>query len=132
MWIPASCGGAANFTVAVGWAFWGSPPSISPYVGIPATLIHLDEVKISEHTAIIFQTKLLNHLSEGPIGLIIVPASLANKTVVNQNLLICESPTIGEAPVENFRIGFSRKDLRSHIFIADPQIPACPAIESLS
>jgi hypothetical protein len=61
-----------------------------------------------------------------------MPASLANKTVVNQDLLLCESPTIREAPVKNFRIAFSRKDLCSHIFIVDPQIPACPAIESLS
>src|SRR5215475_10611931 len=98
-------------------AFWSSSPSISPHVGIPATLIHLDEVKISEHTAIISQTKLLNHLNEGPVGLIIVPASLANETVVNQNLLFCESPTIGETPVENFLIAFSRKNLCSHIFI---------------
>ena len=80
----------------------------------------------------ISQTKLLNHLSERPVGLIIMPASLANKTVVNQDLLLCESPTIREAPVENFRIGFSRKDLCAHIFIVDPKIPACSAIESLS
>src|SRR6516164_7481356 len=99
---------------------------------MPATLIHLDEVKISEYTAMISQTKLLNHLTEGSVGLIIMPASLANKTVVNQDLLLCESPTIGEAPVENFRIGFSRKDLSFYIFIVDPKIPACSAIESLS
>jgi hypothetical protein len=112
-------------------AFWGSSPSISPHVGRPATLVHLDEVKISEHTTISSQTKLLNHLTERPVGLIIVPASFANETVVNQDLLLCESPSIGEAPVENLRIGFSRKDLSFHIFIAHPQIPACPAIESL-
>jgi hypothetical protein len=82
------------------------PPSVSPHVGIPPTLVHLDEVKISEHAAIISQTMLLNHFSEEPIGLIIMPASLANETVVNQNLLLREQPTIGEAPVENFRIGF--------------------------
>ena len=99
---------------------------------MPATLIHLDEVKISEYTAMISQTKLLNHLTKGSVGLIIMPASLANKTVVNQDLLLCESSTIREAPVENFLIAFSRKDLCSHIFIVDPQIPACPAIESLS
>src|SRR5262249_31816826 len=116
-----------------GWlrAFWGSSPSISPHVGVPATLIHLDEVKISEHGAI-SQTKLLNHLTEGPVGLIVVPASLAKETVVNQNLLLRESPTIGQAPVQNFHIAFSRKDLCSHIFIAVPLIAACPAIESLS
>src|SRR5262245_13061764 len=98
---------------------------------MPAALVHLDEVKISAHPAIISQTKLRNHVSED-YGLIIMPASFANETVVNQNLLICESPTIGEAPVENFRIGFSRKNLCSHIFIADPKISARPAIESLS
>src|SRR4029453_6575122 len=94
-------------------------------------LVHLDEVKISEHPAIISQTEFRNHLSEDP-GLIIMPASFANKTVVNQNLLLREPPTIGEAPVENFRVGFSRKNLFSDIFVADPKIPACPAIESLS
>src|SRR5215468_3683549 len=105
---------------------------MSPHLGIPPSLSHGQEVKIGDHNAIVSQAKLLNHLTEGPVGLIIVPASLANDTVVNQNLLLCESPTIGEAPVENFLIGFSRKNLCSHIFIADLQIPACPAIESLS
>jgi hypothetical protein len=61
---------------------------------MPAALVHLDEVKISEHPAIISQTKLRTHLSEDP-SLIIVPASLANKTVVNQNLLLRQLPTIG-------------------------------------
>jgi hypothetical protein len=101
-------------------------------VGIPATLVHLDEVKISKRAAIISQTKLLNHLSEEPIGLIIMPASLANETVVNQNLLLREPPAIDEAPVENFRVGFSRKHLCSDILIVHPQISAGPAIESLS
>jgi hypothetical protein len=36
-----------------------------------------------------------------------MPASLANETVVNQNLPLREPPTIGEAPVENFRVSFS-------------------------
>src|SRR4029453_236310 len=98
---------------------------------MPAALVHLDKLKISEHPAIISQTKLRDHLSENP-GLIIMPASFANETVVNQNLLLRELPTVGEAPVENFRVGFSRKNLLSDIFITDPQISARPAIESLS
>src|SRR4029450_11661529 len=105
---------------------------IAPHVGIPAALVHLDEVKISRHAAIISQTKLPNNLTEGRVALIIMPASLANETVINQNLLFREPATIGKAPVENFRIGFSRKHLCADIFIADAQIPACPAIESLS
>jgi hypothetical protein len=61
-----------------------------------------------------------------------MPASFANETVVNQNLLFRKPPTIGEAPVENFRVGFSRKNLFSDIVITDPKISARPAIESLS
>src|SRR5262249_44497640 len=75
---------------------------------------------------------LRNYLGKEPIALIVMPASLADETVVNQNLLLRETATIGKAPVENFRVSFSRKHLSSDIFIADPQIPACPAIESLS
>jgi hypothetical protein len=60
---------------------------------MPAALVHLDEVKISEHPAIISHTKFRNHLSEDP-GLIIMPASFANETVVNQNLLLREPPTM--------------------------------------
>src|SRR5262249_10682973 len=108
-----------------------SPPSISPDFGIPAALVHLDEVKISEHLAIISHAKFRDHLSEDP-GLIIMPASFANETVVNQNLLLRDLPTIGKAPVENFRVGFSRKHLFSNIFVTDPKIPARTAIESLS
>src|SRR5262249_38217595 len=74
---------------------------------------------------------LRNHLSEDA-GLIIVPASFADETVVNQNLLLRELPTIGETPIENFHVGFSRKNLSADIFITDPQISARPAIESLS
>src|SRR4030095_8127495 len=54
------------------------------------------------------------------------------ETVVNQNLFLREPPTIDEAAVENFRVGFSRNNLFSDIFITDPQISARPAIESLS
>src|SRR5262249_17491063 len=107
-----------------------SSPSISPHVGIPATLVHLDKLKIGEHAAIISQTKRRDHLSEDA-SLIIMPATFANETVVNQNLLLRELPAIGETPVKNFRVSFSRKHLSSDIFVADPQIPACPAIESL-
>ena len=99
---------------------------------MPAALVHLDEVKIREDAAIIPQTVLFNHLRDESISLIIVPTPLAHKTVVNQNLLVGEPPTIGEAPVENFRVGFSRKHLCFDILIAHPQISACPAIESLS
>src|SRR5215510_7148323 len=120
---------------ASGWTVWLCavvlPPCVSPHVGTPAALVHLDEVKISEHPPIISQTKLRNHLSEDP-SLIIMPASFANETVVNQNLLLCELPTIGEAPVKNFHVGFSRKNLFSDIFITYPQISACPTVESLS
>ena len=99
---------------------------------MPATLVHLDEVKISGHAAIISQTKLPNNLKQGRVALIIMPASLANETVINQNVLVREPATVGKSPVENFRVGFSRKHLCSDIFIADAQVPACPAIESLS
>src|ERR1043166_3782783 len=99
---------------------------------MPATLVHLDKVKISEHAAIISQTNPLNHLREEPVTLIIMPTSLANETVVNKNFLLRKPSTVGEAPVENFRIGFSRKHLFSNIFITDPQVPTCPTIESLS
>src|SRR5215510_10523643 len=120
---------------ASGWTVWLCavvvPPCVSPHVETPAALVHLDEVKIGEHSAIIAQTKLRNHLSEDA-GLIIVPASFTDETVVNQNLLLRQLPTIGETPVENFHVGFSRKNLSSDIFITDPQISACPAIESLS
>src|SRR5215468_10952817 len=61
-----------------------------------------------------------------------MPASLANETVVNQNVLLREPATVSKAPVENFRVGFARKHLCSNIFIADPYVPTCPAIESLS
>jgi hypothetical protein len=97
---------------------------------MPATLVHLDKVKIGEHAAIISRTKRRDHLSEDA-GLIIVPATFANETVVNQNLLLRELPAISETPVKNFRVSFSRNHLSSNIFIADTQIPACPAIESL-
>jgi hypothetical protein len=46
---------------------------------MPAALVHLDEVKISEHPAIISHTKFRNHLSEDP-GLIIMPAVLRRKS----------------------------------------------------
>src|SRR5262249_45876139 len=61
-----------------------------------------------------------------------MPASFANETIVNQNFLLREPPTIEEAPVENFRVSFSSKSLFSDIFIPDPQISARPAIRSLS
>lgn len=80
-----------------------SLPRIPPHIGIPATLVHLDEVEIREHAAVVFQTVLLNHPGNESIGLIIVPAPLAHETVVNQNLLVCESPAIGQAPVKNLR-----------------------------
>src|SRR4029450_8894384 len=108
------------------------PPGISPHVRMPPTLVHLDEVKIREDAAIIPQTKLFNHLRDESISLIIVPTPLAHKTVVNQNLLVGEPSTIGEAPVDNFYVGLSRQHLSPDILIADSQVPACPAIESLS
>src|SRR5262245_39568993 len=48
----------------LGYASLCSLPSISPHVGIPAALVHLDEVKISEQPAIISHTKRRDHLSE--------------------------------------------------------------------
>ena len=63
---------------------------------MPAALVHLDEVKISQHPTIISHTKFRNHLSEDP-DLIIMPASFANETVANQNLLLREPPTIAKS-----------------------------------
>src|SRR5439155_23344498 len=39
-----------------------SLPSISPHIGIPTPLIHLDKAKLCQHTAIIWQAVLLDHL----------------------------------------------------------------------
>ena len=46
--------------------------------------------------------------------------------------IIKNRPLSGEAPVENLYVRLARKHLRSDILVANPQIPACPSIKTVS
>src|SRR5213595_2255186 len=106
---------------AQGDAASSSLPCVPPHVGIPAALVHLDEVEVGEHAAIVSQSVLLDHVRDESIGLIVVPATLAHEAVVDEDLLVRQSAAVGEAPVENLGVALPGKDLRLDVLVTNPQ-----------
>src|SRR5262245_4754348 len=61
-------------------------PGGPPLVPVPTAFVHFNEIEVSDHAAVVFETVFLDHLGDESIGLIIAPAPLAHETVVNENL----------------------------------------------
>lgn len=113
--MPCSCSRDLLIGISVG----GSIPCVPPHVGVPATLVHFNQIKISNHSAVVFQPVLFDHFRDEPVGLIVPPAALAQETVVNENLLAREAPAIFQTLVEYLFISFACKYLCFDIVVAD-------------
>src|SRR2546423_12311696 len=107
-------------------------PGVSPHIGIPAAFVHFDDVEIGQDGAVIGEGVFFDHGGNESVTLVVVPTSLAHEAVVNEDLFVSEPPPVGEAPIEDLLVALSREHLRADIFIANAQITAGSAVETLA